>query len=126
MLPSFTHQSYLFFIRSCCTTIVCFSNDFAVPLCLADVQIFPSQESFYLIFYQFLILGTFCLSGTFKIFCLCLYISPSPEVIADHWCQSMDIFLQNISESALKPTPHGSLQSKYFTTLMCTWLGKMA
>lgn len=108
MLPSFTHQSYLFFIRSCCTTIVCFSNDFAVPLCLADVQIFPSQESFYLIFYQFLILGTFCLSGTFKIFCLCLYIPPQSR----SYCRS----------SVLK---HEHLPSKYFRISLetnPTWL----
>lgn len=104
-LPSFTHRSYLFSIRSCCTATVCFSNDFAVPLCLADVQIFPSQELFYLTFYQFLILGTFYLLGTFRIFCLCLYISPSPEVIAGHWCQRMDIFLQNTARISLETNP---------------------
>lgn len=105
MLLSFACQSYVVSIPSCCTTTVCFSNDFAVPLCLVDVQIFSSQESFYLTFYQYLIPGTFCLSGTFKIFCLCLYISPSPEVIADHRYQGMDIFLQNTTRISLETNP---------------------
>lgn len=105
MLLSFACQSYVVSIPSCCTITVCFSNDFAVPLCLVDVQIFSSQEFFYLTFYQYLILGTFCLSGTFKIFCLCLYISPSPEVIADHRYQRMDIFLQNTTRISLETNP---------------------
>lgn len=126
MLLSFARESYVVSIPSHCTTTVCFSNDFAVPLCLADVQIFLSQESFYLTFYQYPILGTFCLSGMFKIFCLCLYISPSPEVFVDHRCQSMDIFLQNTTRISLENNPTWLPSAEILQNTHLHMVGKMA